>query len=180
MVLCLSPIGEGFRERCRMFPGLVNCCVIDWFTEWPADALFEVAAKQLEDQDLGSAQVKEAVCKVFVTAHQSVSALSARMLDQLKRVNYVTPTNYLETVRGYKALLAEKRAELGDKARKLKGGLEKLEETKGQVANMSKVAEEKKIVVAEAKRSCEELLVEIVQDKRVADDQEKQVGTGPA
>ena len=35
IVLCMSPIGEGFRERCRMFPGLVNCCTIDWFTEWP-------------------------------------------------------------------------------------------------------------------------------------------------
>uniref|UniRef100_A0A061RL02 Flagellar inner arm dynein 1 heavy chain beta n=1 Tax=Tetraselmis sp. GSL018 TaxID=582737 RepID=A0A061RL02_9CHLO len=58
---------------------------------------------------------------------------------------------------------------------KLKGGLEKLEETKVQVSEMSKVAEEKKVVVAEAKRNCEELLVEIVQDKRVADDQEKQV-----
>ena len=40
--------GKGFRERCRMFPGLVNCCTIDWFTEWPADALQEVAKKQME------------------------------------------------------------------------------------------------------------------------------------
>jgi len=31
-----------------MFPGLVNCCTIDWFTEWPADALQEVAKKQVE------------------------------------------------------------------------------------------------------------------------------------
>lgn len=40
---------------------------------------------------------------------------------------------------------------------------------------MKKVAEEKKGVVAHAKTDCEELLVEIVQDKRVADEQEKQV-----
>lgn len=37
------------------------------------------------------------------------------------------------------------------------------------------MAEEKKVVVAQAKADCEELLVEIVQDKRVADEQEKQV-----
>lgn len=43
---------------------------------------------------------------------------------------------------------------------------------------MKKVAEEKKGVVAHAKTDCEELLVEIVQDKRVADEQEKQVGEG--
>ena len=31
MVLCLSPIGDAFRTRLRMFPSLVNCCTIDWF-----------------------------------------------------------------------------------------------------------------------------------------------------
>lgn len=40
---------------------------------------------------------------------------------------------------------------------------------------MKKVAEEKQVVVAQAKADCEELLVEIVQDKRVADEQEKTV-----
>ena len=45
-----------------------------------------------------------------------------------------------------------------------------------QVAAMKKVAEAKQVVVAQAKVECEELLVEIVQDKRVADEQEKQVG----
>ena len=40
------------------------------------------------------------------------------------------------------------------------------------------VAMDKKVVVAKAKRDCEELLVTIVQDKRVADEQEKQVNAG--
>ena len=71
--------------------------------------------------------------QVFVTAHQSVEATSKKMFAQLKRQNYVTPTNYLETVRGYRSMLAEKRAELGDKAAKLRGGLEKLDETTVQV-----------------------------------------------
>jgi dynein heavy chain len=28
IVLCMSPIGAGFRTRCRMLPSLVNCCTI--------------------------------------------------------------------------------------------------------------------------------------------------------
>ena len=40
--------------------------------------------------------------QVFVTAHQSVADISKLMLQELKRHNYVTPTNYLETVRGYR------------------------------------------------------------------------------
>lgn len=75
----------------------------------------------------------------------------------------------------FRGLLAEKRSELGQKAAKLKSGLGKLEETGVQVAGMQLVCVDKKKVVAEAKAACEELLVEIVQDKRAADEQEKQV-----
>ncbi len=31
VVLAMSPIGDAFRTRLRMFPSLVNCCTIDWF-----------------------------------------------------------------------------------------------------------------------------------------------------
>eukprot|EP00879_Flechtneria_rotunda_P005109 GHRR01005390.1.p1 GENE.GHRR01005390.1~~GHRR01005390.1.p1 ORF type:complete len:1589 (+),score=542.70 GHRR01005390.1:1679-6445(+) len=177
VVLCLSPVGETFRERCRMFPGLVNCTTIDWFTEWPTDALYEVATRQMASETLGTEEIKQAVCKMFVTAHQSVEATSHSMHLSLKRRNYVTPTNYLETVRNYKALLAEKRSELLSKCNKLKGGMTKLDETRVQVTDMKKVVQEKQVVVAQAKSNCEELLVQVVQDKRVADEQEKQVNT---
>lgn len=36
-----------------MFPALVNCTTIDWFSEWPVDALKEVALKYLNEADLG-------------------------------------------------------------------------------------------------------------------------------
>lgn len=267
MILCLSPIGEAFRERTRMFPGLVNCTTIDWFIPWPSDALFEVAAKLLEAENLGTADARqsiyqvrrtysclvyssiflvfffwgadaaatlhsayqEALCmpvsvllgqcvdanayvctvmraltaqqyvhvtdwpielnashtlhlliaacsgvkalshqsfdarisscsairtqvtilkgsqlhptdskvqtvlQVFVTAHESVSVMSNRMLQSLKRHNYVTPTNYLEFVNGYRILLKEKRSTLTGKSSKLRGGLTKLDETAIQV-----------------------------------------------
>jgi len=71
--------------------------------------------------------------QMLVAAHQSVEAASNSMWMRLKRRNYVTPTNYLEAVRNYKALLAERRADIAGKANKLKGGLTKLDETSVQV-----------------------------------------------
>ena len=37
-----------------MFPAFVNCTTIDWFSEWPADALLEVAEKYLTDLKIGN------------------------------------------------------------------------------------------------------------------------------
>ena len=48
-VITMSPLGEIFRARLRQFPALVNCCTIDWFSEWPADALRSVAMRFLND-----------------------------------------------------------------------------------------------------------------------------------
>ena len=65
---CLSSLAVKCLECKSWVPGgcvgLVNCTTIDWFTEWPADALYEVAAKQLADEDLGSQQIKSDMCQV--------------------------------------------------------------------------------------------------------------------
>ena len=45
--LCMSPVGNTFRDYVRMFPALVSCTTIDWFSDWPADALKEVASRPL-------------------------------------------------------------------------------------------------------------------------------------
>ena len=46
-----------FRNRIRMYPAFVNCTTFDWFSEWPEDALIEVADKYLEEMNLGSEEV---------------------------------------------------------------------------------------------------------------------------
>lgn len=49
IILCMSPIGDAFRNRLRQYPSLVNCTTIDWFCEWPKEALLEVAIKYIGD-----------------------------------------------------------------------------------------------------------------------------------
>src|SRR5690606_31316378 len=52
LVLCMSPLGAAFRTRLRMFPSIVNCCTIDWFAEWPPEALQSVAASFISQAGL--------------------------------------------------------------------------------------------------------------------------------
>lgn len=47
IVLTFSPVGSQFRERCRLFPSIINCCTIDWYNEWPEEALYSVAMNRL-------------------------------------------------------------------------------------------------------------------------------------
>lgn len=180
IILCMSPVGDGFRNRCRMYPALVNCTTIDFFHPWPADALTEVAARFLADTKLGHGEqaeiaLKKKIGRVFAFTHESVSRASEKMLFELKRHNYVTPTNYLELVKSYRELIEEKLLEIGENRAKLSGGLTKLEEGKAQVEEMSVELEAKKVVVAQAQKECEELLVVIVGERRSADERKKQV-----
>ena len=49
IVVCMSPVGNALRVRCRRFPSLVNCCTIDWFDQWKRSALQYVAEEFLVD-----------------------------------------------------------------------------------------------------------------------------------
>lgn len=47
VVLCFSPVGSALRVRARKFPAVVNCTSIDWFHEWPHEALVSVSRRFL-------------------------------------------------------------------------------------------------------------------------------------
>jgi dynein heavy chain, axonemal len=139
LVLCFSPIGDAFRQRLRMFPSLVNCCTIDWFREWPDDALRSVASSFYADAELDTPQhptLSQGIILACVGIHQSVERKSKKFFDELRRFNYVTPTSYLELLTTFLKLLAEKRTSIVDTKRRLEIGLEKLLSTAAQVEVM--------------------------------------------
>ena len=52
VVLCFSPVGSTLRVRSRKFPAIVNCTNIDWFHEWPEEALISVSTRFLSEVEL--------------------------------------------------------------------------------------------------------------------------------
>ena len=52
VVLCFSPVGTTLRVRSRKFPAVTNCTSIDWFHEWPKEALVSVSRRFLSEVDL--------------------------------------------------------------------------------------------------------------------------------
>ena len=49
--LCMSPVGDSLRIRCRQFPSLVNCMTLDYFSSWPEQALLDVSTMKLVELD---------------------------------------------------------------------------------------------------------------------------------
>jgi dynein heavy chain len=104
IVLAFSPVGDLFRNRCRQFPSITNCCTIDWYNPWPADALHAVAHREYSaSQDaLGISEHLDQLCLLSVEIHKSVSIATDAYLEELRRYNYTTPTSYLDLLKTYK------------------------------------------------------------------------------
>ncbi|EZA48745.1 Dynein heavy chain 2, axonemal [Ooceraea biroi] len=198
LILCMSPIGDAFRNRLRQYPSLINCTTIDWFLEWPREALLEVGNKFLMNLNLtltitGENKVeprqsataiplpplqdrmRDGIAASFSLIHDTVSQFSRRMAVEMKRYNYVTPVNFIELVAGYKKMLAEKRQDLADQANKLRGGLSKIDDTRVKVKEMAAELEVTQEQVHKSTLECEEFLVTIVNQQRDADDTQKLV-----
>jgi len=171
IVLCMSPIGAGFRTRCRMFPSLVNCCTIDWFSAWPEDALTSVAVRFIgEDaKDLGIEDYVTPLCEMAVKIHRSVEVGSEKFYNELKRHNYTTPTSYLELIKLYTDTLRTKREEVSSNEQRYRIGLKKLAETEVMVAELQNTLTEMQPAIDKAKVETADLLVVVTRDQAEAD-----------
>ncbi|XP_060664252.1 LOW QUALITY PROTEIN: dynein axonemal heavy chain 6 [Drosophila nasuta] len=140
VVMSMSPVGDAFRRRCRMFPSLVNCTTIDWFTSWPTEALYSVALGLLTKI---APQMNERVSLASTTVfmHKTVEDASVRFYKEMKRHYYTTPSSYLELLKLYQSLLKVKTQEIIAKRKRIASGLNKLLETNEVIAVMQKELE---------------------------------------
>jgi dynein heavy chain len=160
IILGMSPIGDAFRNRLRMYPSLVNCCTIDWFPPWPEDALEIVANKFLNTMPLNPDDIKNIafMCQYF---HKSVETLSRKFHNILKRHNYVTPTSYLELLKTFRSLLKVKQDEISNLKFRYLNGLEKLEFAASSVAKMQKDLEMLQPELIKTKEETDKIMIQI-------------------
>ncbi|RYG69725.1 hypothetical protein EON64_02000, partial [archaeon] len=166
VVLCMSPLGDAFRTRLRKFPSLVNCCTIDWFQEWPDEALQSVASRFLANANLGlKAEVESKLIIFFQFIHQSIEKASVEYLNTMRRAFYVTPTSYLELLSTYNKVLNDKRVEIGTLRDRLSIGVEKLVSTEKQVNELQATLKEMEPKLIQTQADVEAMIVQISKDK---------------
>lgn len=168
LCVCMSPLGEAFRNRLRNFPSLVNCCTIDWFTNWPAEALRSVGFSILGHSDLGLGEHESNAVEMFKKIHMSVEEKSKSFFDVLRRRNYVTPTSYLELLSSFGRLLKKKKTETAQKRDRLQIGLDKLSETKKMVSVMQEELTVLQPQIVQTQKEVAIMMVQITEDKAAA------------
>jgi len=82
LALCFSPVGDAFRIRARMFPGVINCTSMDWFHEWPREALIDVASRKLMEVDFPTDEMRENIAANMAEVHISIAIANQDFLQQ--------------------------------------------------------------------------------------------------
>ncbi|XP_076154706.1 dynein axonemal heavy chain 17-like isoform X2 [Alosa pseudoharengus] len=136
VILCFSPVGSTLRVRARKFPSVVNCTSIDWFQEWPEEALVSVSARFLSETEGIMPEIKESLSQFMAYVHKTANEMSKSYLSSDRRYNYTTPKTFLEQIKLYQHLLSIKRSELLSKMERLENGLTKLQTTSAQVDDL--------------------------------------------
>ena len=140
--ICSSPIGNALRAYLRVCPALATCTTIDWYDEWPLDALQAVASASLNDlPDVSPAQLEKMV-HACVHHHVTTRALADRYDEELRRVVHVTPTHYLELLALLRSLLVEERREVSAKKERFDMGWRRLRQSAESVVDLQQELEE--------------------------------------
>ncbi|XP_047601385.1 dynein axonemal heavy chain 6 isoform X2 [Lutra lutra] len=169
IVLCMSPVGEAFRSRCRMFPSLVNCCTIDWFVQWPREALLSVSKTFFTNIDARNEELKEKLSLMCVNVHLSVATMAERYYTELRRRYYTTPTSYLELINLFLTMLSGKKQQLVSARDRVKNGLTKLLETNVLVDKMKLELSALEPVLFQKSQDVEALMDKLAVDQENAD-----------
>ncbi|MGH0141372.1 UNVERIFIED_CONTAM: hypothetical protein FKN15_073835 [Acipenser sinensis] len=182
VALCFSPVGNKLRVRSRKFPAVVNCTAIDWFHEWPQEALESVSLRFLQETENIEPTVKESVSKFMAYIHTSVNESSKGYLANDRRYNYTTPKSFLEQIKLYQNLLGKKSKELTAKMERLENGLQKLNSTSAQVDDLKAKLAAQEVELKQKNEDADKLIQvvgveteKVSKEKAIADEEEQKV-----
>nr|XP_051697525.1 dynein axonemal heavy chain 17 [Oryctolagus cuniculus] len=182
VILCFSPVGSVLRVRARKFPAVVNCTAINWFHEWPEDALVSVSARFLQETPGIQPEVKASISLFMSYVHTTVNEMSKVYLATERRYNYTTPKTFLEQIKLYQNLLAKKRMELAAKIERLDNGLMKLQSTASQVDDLKAKLAVQETELKQKNENADKLIQvvgveteKVSKEKAIADEEEVKV-----
>eukprot|EP01113_Clastostelium_recurvatum_P011812 TRINITY_DN1605_c0_g1_i1.p1 TRINITY_DN1605_c0_g1~~TRINITY_DN1605_c0_g1_i1.p1 ORF type:complete len:4689 (+),score=1530.43 TRINITY_DN1605_c0_g1_i1:285-14351(+) len=193
VVFTMNPASPEFHNRAATSPALFNRCVLDWFGEWSAEALFQVGGEFTKNVDLENPQYiapaffpptafplpsppahRDAVVSSLVFVHQTVGEANIRLAKRQGRHNYVTPRHYLDLIKHFVDLINERREQLEEEQLHLNIGLQKLRDTEKQVKELQESLAIKNKELEDKNVEANIKLQKMVEGQQVAEQKKKE------
>merc|ERR1711871_1545732 len=109
----MNPANPDFYNRSNSSPALFNRCVIDWFGDWPHEALVQVAEDFTKDTPVPveafttSKGFEEdsarhvALGNTIVQFHEKVDETNVELQKSAQRYNFITPRDFLDFIKHF-------------------------------------------------------------------------------
>ncbi|KAL0241591.1 hypothetical protein GEMRC1_006826 [Eukaryota sp. GEM-RC1] len=175
LALCFSPDGDSLRVRCRKFPTLVTCTTIDWFQQWPKEALVSVAAHRIASAEgvyLGSDEVVSDIVEFMSHVHLSTNEMAGRFKSMTRRHVYTTPKSFLELIDVYLSMIRDKKLDIQNTIDRLESGLIKLNQTAADVDQLKVDLEAQQVVVEGKKEAAAKLLDQVAKETEIVESEQ--------
>jgi dynein heavy chain 1 len=181
VVFTMNPANPDFSNRAGSSPAIFNRCVIDWFGDWPNEALYQVAKElthkvefpesSFDVKGKDEASRRGIMTEIIVYIHNSVRELNRKLQKGAKKFNYITPRDYLDFINHFIRIQKEKKAELEEQQFHINTGLNKLKETEDEVFKLKESLNVYKKELKEKEIESEKKLALMMNEQTVAEKQ---------
>ncbi|XP_067124238.1 dynein axonemal heavy chain 1-like [Centruroides vittatus] len=163
---------EKFQNRLRQFPALIKCCAMDWFLEWPPEALKEIASSIIYDNPdiIENQNLIPNLIEVCSNLHQTCNHFSHKYFRKMLYTVYITPNKYIMFLKTFIHLLNNKRKELNFEISHMKIGLDKLSLSEKKLSETEKALEFKQQQFIEVEKNLEKLNEQITSEQKIVEE----------
>ena len=74
---------------------------MDWFPNWPKEALIKVANKFIKNIELPDDKIRDGLTEMCMNVSVDVNELCEKYMRELRRRVYTTPKSYLDHIKLY-------------------------------------------------------------------------------
>ncbi|MCQ2815661.1 MAG: AAA family ATPase [archaeon] len=180
VVFTMNPLSPDFSNRAASSPALYNRCVINWFGDWPKDALFQVANKLTEHVEFApenfskpglsdNEEMRGYLVESITEYHMVIKELNDKLSKNAKKFNYITPRDFLDFIKHLEKLQREKNGELNEQQVHISKGLDKIKETEETVNKMRQELAKSGELLAKKEIEVQQKLQQIIDETNKAE-----------
>lgn len=109
IILCMSPMGENFRNCVRDYPSMINNCTINWFHTWPDDALEAVTCRFITE-DVLEERDQSIAMQMLKEFQRSSIQTTEHFYEKHQICIYIPPVAFIDSVNLFTSQMRQRKS----------------------------------------------------------------------